>query len=136
MATQASDTTATRVIVERFYDAAMGGDFDTALALLHEEFELIEPPIFPFGGVYRGVDAFTELLGKLMQLVDAEANVREALIVEGDRAVGIFTIRTRNGELAQSVEDVTVRDGKLARVQVFFHDPTPVLNAAVAAGIS
>jgi len=45
----------------RAYEALNRGDLDAASEGLHDDFELIPPPMLPEGGVYRGPEGLREL---------------------------------------------------------------------------
>jgi ketosteroid isomerase-like protein len=125
----AGDTETTRDVIRRFYAAIGKWDEEGLRAVLHEDAELHQPPTLPYGGVYRGPDAMLELWKNVVLPQASGPSSLEATIVEGDR--GVVVINTsRIGEPALAVEEYVVRDGRIARIRMFWFDPTPVAEAA------
>lgn len=124
----------TRAVVERFYAALAGWDEDAVRACLHEDAELHQSPALPFGGVYRGADAMMPLWKDVvLRLADPESFRMEGFYVDGEVAVVVASAKAViEGEAVLSCEEYTVRDGRIARIRVFWFDPAPVAAAAGA----
>jgi ketosteroid isomerase-like protein len=119
-------------LVERFLAAASQERWHELPALLQRDFELVEPASLPYGGTHRGVDGYVALLqriGALFELRFEPGPVRSA----GDDTVVLrmrvtFTARSTGRSVAlRVVELLTVRDGRLARSEVFLEDTAALL---------
>lgn len=110
--------------VRALFDAVLAGDVDTIAALLHPDLEVIEPESLPYGGVYRGKDAFlTDLFPKLTGLVDVGI---EGVRILGEESVamaqmdGVFTARRTGAQLRMPYVEVYEFDGGLiSRITVY-----------------
>ncbi|HEV7689121.1 MAG TPA: nuclear transport factor 2 family protein [Acidimicrobiia bacterium] len=113
-------------IVGRFTAALAAGDVKTCLALLHPDNVFDEAPGLPFGGDYSGHEGFIRLLkdvGRLFEVKLSEPQVSPAGDCVLVRLTGTFTSRATGRTLETPVVDLyTVRDGKVARVDVFYKD--------------
>lgn len=131
MSSSAATTEATRQVVQRFYDRLKAGDFAGVMECFHPDIEVFEPDCLPYGGVYRGVAGLGELFSKAPSHLDVNIFSVEAIVADGDRAVGfLHSAAVRNGTPVVIAEESQVRDGKIVRVRVFHYDPTIVANAA------
>ncbi|GAA1002792.1 hypothetical protein Aple_001600 [Acrocarpospora pleiomorpha] len=54
-------------IVQAFMKHINIGDLDSALAYVHADVHISEPPSMPYGGEYRGHEQFAELMRKIGQ---------------------------------------------------------------------
>jgi ketosteroid isomerase-like protein len=112
--------------VRRFTAALAAGDVKTCLELLQPDNVFDEAAGLPFGGDYSGPEGFIRLLkdvGRLFEVKLSEPQVSDA----GDRVLvrltGTFTARATGRTLETPVVDLyTVRDGKVAHVDVFYKD--------------
>jgi len=128
----------TKAVVERFYAAIFAWDEEALRECLHENAELHQPPTLPYGGVYRGPAAMMELWKNvILPLADAGATTLETFVADGDVAVAVASTKTAaTSKEITACEEYTVRDGRIARIRMFWFDPTPVAEAAAAAGVS
>jgi ketosteroid isomerase-like protein len=120
--------------VHRYYRAFAEHDVPAALALLKPGFVSIQADSVPWRGVYRGHEGVAELFERLTPHVsEAEYEVEE-LIEQGERVVAIgrahLTARS-TGEtfVIREVHALTVRDGRLASIDVFLNAPAELLAA-------
>ncbi len=131
-----TDSETTRAVIERFYAAIGAWDEDGLRAVLHEDAELHQPPTLPYGGVYRGPAAMMELWKNVvLPTADPGAFFLDSTVVEGDHAV-VIAGGSRNGKPTLACEDYIVRNGRIARIRMFWFDPRPVAEAVTAAGIA
>jgi hypothetical protein len=136
------DTTATTPTSETvlgFYGLLAEGKVDDALSLLDDDALVHEPAALPYGGEYRGKPGFGRLLAAMGAAVQAE-NVGEIRRLEAGETV-VLRMRARftgraSGQVAETdvAEVVTVRDGKILEIDVYYRDPGAV--AAVASATS
>ncbi|MFJ3310671.1 nuclear transport factor 2 family protein [Streptomyces sp. NPDC086549] len=118
-------------IVRELYEAAFRGDADAFPAAMHEDFEESVPPALPWGGIHRGPDAFkNQVLPLLSQAVDFSTMRLESLSADGDHVAALLTAKSSKGDDLHISEHWTLRDGKVWRMRVFYHDTAPLLAAA------
>lgn len=137
MATPANLTTGLGAQVLAMFDALLAGDLDTLSSLLHPDLEVIEPESLPYGGVYRGPDAF---LGDLLvQMTRAfELGLEDARVIDGGDVVAaqmtcVFTSRKTGQALRiPYVEVYEFEDGLIRTVTVYPSD-TKVMADFMAA---
>lgn len=120
---------AATAVVGRFIDAVSAMDPDALAAVLHPDLVVIEPAGLPYGGVYRGVEAFfTTLLPEIVGAFTLE--VEDAQIFDGGsaaacRMTAVYTSR-RTGSVIRMpyVEVYDVVDGLIAKADVYPQDVT------------
>ena len=131
MTTTESLTEQNRAVVEAVYAAVKAGDVEGLFARCHDDITVSEPPFLPFGRVYRGKDGFLELFPAINQYLDVARVTVHFLVVDGDRAIGCIGMPDlKSGADTQMLELFTLRDGKIAEIQLFYYDagtmvPTP-----------
>ncbi len=124
-----------KAVVGQFYAAIGGWDEEALRAVLHEDAELHQPATLPYGGVYRGPDAMMKLWKDvILPLSSPDDFVLEAMAVDGDR-VAVLIRSKMNDKPVFACEKYTVRDGRIAEIRMYWFDPTPVAEAAAAAGV-
>jgi uncharacterized protein len=118
-------------VVARLTEAFVAGDGETVLSFFDDDVEIREAPSLPWGGVHRGREGFAALQATMaqwwetgtpaLQVSDAGDVVllRERMTITG-RATG------RSMEL-EVVDVITVRDGRIAEIDVFYKDVHAVL---------
>ena len=122
----------------RTYAALGAGDWNAAFELADSEVELVAAEQSPLAGTYRGHEGVREFFRRVFEIWDERDFRREpdALQVVGDSVVATVRVHARfkgSGiELDERWADLwTVRDAKVARVEVFT-DPAQALKAAAA----
>lgn len=137
----ASPIQAAEEVVRRF-DAAVvdSGDLDLAMTFAHADMTVREPPGLPYRGGYvgrQGLEDLMEDFGTWWEIVEPLSmtfmGVTDSLV-----AVRISSPRARLRVTGREVpflvtEWITVRDGKVADVEVFYFDQEPLIEAAEAA---
>ena len=124
--------------IEQFVDdlyAATGvADWDTAAAMLTDDFVVTEAPGLPMAGEYRGKNALRDLYIDVMGMLDVAGLDRIQTTVGGDYAVTILEMRFADEALApaQLCELFRFRDGKCCEIRPYYFDPEPVRAAAAA----
>ena len=124
-------------IVRSMYEAFNDGDRDRAIAYLHPDAELHQPPELPDVGTYRGLAEFQRGINLWLDEWESFRYEIEDLTDLGDRV--LMEIRLWGIAKGSGVEterrDVfhlwTIRDGKAQCCEVYFNRP----DALEAAGL-
>lgn len=118
--------------VDDLYAATGKGDWETAAAMLTEDFVVSEAEGLPMAGVYRGRYALRELFEKVMGLLDVAALDRTQTTAGGDYAVTILTMRFADPALkpAELCELFRFRDGKCCEIKPYYFDPQTIVAAS------
>jgi uncharacterized protein len=135
MSTIESDQSqATRAVIDRFYASLKTWDEEAIRSCLHDDAELYQPPTLPYAGVYRGPDAMMDLWkNTILRLAEPGSGYIDSIIVDDDKAVVIAgSRRAGSGKSTLACEHYLVRDGRIARIRMFWFDPRPVAEAADA----
>ena len=112
-------------IVKDFFAAIGSGDKEGLLALVAEDMEWIIPGEgWPLAGTHRGHAELTAVLNKASEEVETQYPKPPEFVAQGDRVmvVGVATgkIKATNRPFKDAwVFDITVRDGKVARIQEY-----------------
>lgn len=138
--------TSAEVILSAFR-AVEGRDRDGLIELYHDDVEFHEAPSLPYGGTVRGKAAIRAQLDKTpeatwigtwgpLQPTDAERRMDPRVVAaEGDEVTVIYTQRALTPDGARFEAPVLglyrVRDGKLARAQMFHYDTAAILEFLV-----
>src|SRR5450432_3942994 len=112
-------------VVKDFFAAIGSGDKQRVLALVAEDIEWIVPGEgWPLGGTHRGHAGIAEVLQKASEEVETAYPRPPEFVSQGDRVlvIGVATgkIKATNKAFKDEwVFDITVRDGKLTRIQEY-----------------
>lgn len=126
--THAEQTSASRKLVEDMYAAGAAGDVDGFFARVSSHVVVKEPVFLPYGGTYRGLDAFKGLVGKVAAVLDLRTLTVESLIADGDHVVALVRVNTTAGEQVRLAELSIVRDGTVAEMEIFMHNPGDLIG--------
>jgi ketosteroid isomerase-like protein len=105
-------------------------------ALLQPDFEIHWPQSLPYGGTFRGVEPQPRGWGATwqpLQPTEAERKMDPQVVAaHGDDVVVLWHQRGRSGD-GESIDErvlglYRLRDGKLARAQMFYFDTVPVAD--------
>jgi ketosteroid isomerase-like protein len=130
MTTSAELTETNRALMQRLYDAAVAGEYDTVLACLHPDLVVHEPHFLPYGGTYRGIDAFAAMIPKVVELMDLTRMRVERYIAEHDRVIGIIRMPDRStGDDVLLAEESVIRDGKVIEINVYYNNAQTLVRA-------
>ncbi len=107
--------------------AVLSKDIDGLKAVLHPDLEVIEPISLPYGGTYRGLDAF---LGDLfVQMTSGfDIGMEDVRVIDGGNAVAsqmtvVFTSKRTGVPIKMPyVEVYDLEDGMIRRVEVYPSD--------------
>jgi ketosteroid isomerase-like protein len=112
-------------IVKDFFAAIGSGDKKALLALVAEDFEWIVPgKDWPLAGTHRGHAGLAAIVQKASEQVETKYPKPPEFVAVGDR---VFVIGIATGTIKATgkpfkddwVFDITLRDGKLARIQEY-----------------
>ncbi len=112
-------------IVKEFFAAIGSGDKQRVLALVAEDIEWIIPgEDWPLAGTHRGHDGLSAVIQKASEEVEMTYSKPPEYVAQGDRVlvIGVATgkIKATNKAFKDEwVFDITVRDGKLTRIQEY-----------------
>ncbi len=120
-----------QAIVEKFVVAFGEARLDDALSLLHADFVVHAAGGVPYSGDYQGAQGFSELITKMLPVLELTPSPEMEYLVDGDKVVIYyrltFTARASGQSVEMSVAEVfTVRDGQIAELDVFYKDPSAV----------
>ncbi|MGC2654302.1 MAG: nuclear transport factor 2 family protein [Mycobacterium sp.] len=119
-------------LVDKHYALTAAGDQAAARELLTDDFFITIPPHMPFAGVYRGKDAFRELIPIVVQTIAVTDMTFVATTVGNGYAVEIveFTLAGDDGPPVQVLELNLFRGNQICEIRPFYSDPAPMLAAA------
>ena len=118
-------------VVRRSYDAFSRGDFPAVLEMMDPEIEWVDQDSLPWGGAYRGHEAFGQHMQRFGANFEEFRIEPRDFLDAGDRVVvlGRFAGRAAGGEFDVGLAHVwTLRDGKAVRVESYL-DTAKVLEA-------
>ena len=98
------------------------------------DFEIIEPPSLPQGGVHKGRDAWLKMHGIMRSLWQQKVWVEHTWDVPEDDIIVLYSTMewTANatGRTARfpAVELLRFRDGRIAKVEMFLQDTKVILD--------
>ena len=112
-------------VVKDFFAAISSGDKQRVLALVAEDIEWIVPgEDWPLAGTHRGHAGISDVLKKASEEDETAYPGPPEFVAQGDRVlvIGVATgkIKATNKAFKDEwVFDITVRDGKLTRIQEY-----------------
>lgn len=100
--------------------------------LLTEDFSITIPPYRPFARVYRGKNAFFELIPIVVESVSVTSLNYVAATVGDDYVVELveFTLAGHDGPPAEVAEVIRFRGNQICEIRPFYFDPAPFIAAA------
>ncbi|HEX5253183.1 MAG TPA: nuclear transport factor 2 family protein [Mycobacterium sp.] len=95
-----------RELVQNHYALGAAGDHAAARELLTDDFSITIPPYMPFAGIYRGKDAFRELIPLVVETIAVTGMEFVATTVGDGYAVELveFTLADHDGPPVQVLE--------------------------------
>jgi ketosteroid isomerase-like protein len=113
----------TRQVIETYYSAASGGDWETWLDLFHEDVVMDEQ----LAGHVEGKSFLREVVEAIKTGYDKFENRPKHIVVEGDEAAAVTHISARSQGIdveAEAANYFQLRDGKIAYM-ANIHDTVP-----------
>jgi ketosteroid isomerase-like protein len=124
-----------RDLVRALYEASFSGDVSAFSDAMLEDFEAHVPPVLPWGGVQHGPEAFlTNVLPQLAAAIDFASMRLVSISADGDHVAALLTARSAGGDELWIAEHWVVRNEKLWRLRVFYHDTRPLESPRTAVG--
>jgi uncharacterized protein len=124
-------TDQSRAVAEKIYSAAVRGDMKEVLSYLHDDVVVSEPDYLPYGGKYVGKDGLLQLLRDMQQYVAVSKISVDYLVADGERVIAIIRIPdVKTGRLTCAAEELTMRDGRVSEIRLYFHDTQSMIAAA------
>jgi ketosteroid isomerase-like protein len=118
--------------VRAFTSGLRAGDMAGCRALLADDIVFCEAERLPFGGDHVGKDGFMRLMRTVGELFRVKLDTPEIAGCDSFvavRVIGTMTSRATGRGMPMNVVDCyRLRDGKIARVDVFYHDPQAVID--------
>jgi uncharacterized protein len=121
-------------LARAMYDAQVRGDAKAALAALHTDVVLREPESLPYGGAYVGLESVLAGIGEAARWVDLSSLQVERILGDEEVVVAFIRCDWRKEDGSRTAlelrECLTIRDGKVAEIQVFLWDTAALVAAA------
>jgi ketosteroid isomerase-like protein len=126
-----AETEDPRAIVAKFVSAIGDQRLDDARRLLHDEFVTHAAAGVPYSGDYHGRDDFFGLLTTIYELLDLTPSPEMQFLADGEKVVLYYSLRFASRASGKSVEMpvaevLSVRDGLIVELDVFYKDPAAV----------
>lgn len=124
-----------KILLERFYEIANGGEGDLA-EIFTKDFELGIAPGFPYGGEYFGMDGVAEFFGAYKKHFEIwTVHIDRFLPIGTDQmiATGSYSAKTSNGGVVFEMETAHLwkaKNGKLKSLKQYCD--TAVLSQAMS----
>jgi uncharacterized protein len=129
-------TTASNIdVVRQDFDAVRARDLEQLLATYHPDIVIREAPSLPYGGVYRGFDGAAAHAAGYARTWDRlqaaeQRSPEEQLLDAGEHVIAQWRLRATGAHGVQLDAPVislfTLRDGKVAELQMFHFDTEAV----------
>lgn|SRR5690625_4506938 len=125
-------------LIQSFEDAFVAGDMDYILSILDDDITIYESDSVPYPGTFRGKEGFLEVARLMTSVWDITSELDLEIMPAGDdRVLVIVEFEARSHSTGNPVtiriaEIYTVRDNKIAEIQVFYWDPK-AMETAIAA---
>ncbi len=112
--------------IEAMFAALAAGDIEKMKSYLHPDVVVTEADCLPYAGVYRGPDAYMELVNKLFEAWDDVDVSVKAMVEEGDIVISISELSGKNKAgvafTMPMAEVFYFTDGKLSEVRPYYYD--------------
>jgi ketosteroid isomerase-like protein len=128
-------------VVQRFEDAFVRGDMDEVLSLLTHDVVVHEAPSLPYPGDHRGHDGFLRLADAFNSVWEIVGDLDLTFLDAGETRVVVlvaFDVMTRPTGAPlrlRLVEVYTVRDGRIADLDVYYRDTAAIVEATGGARV-
>jgi ketosteroid isomerase-like protein len=114
-------------VVQALYAAFGRGDMATVMAGLTDDVEWVLPgpkEVIPFAGTHHGREAVAQFFLKMNETLEFEQLEPREFVAQGDKVVVLGHSRDRMKSTGRTIENewaavVTLRDGKVARYQIY-----------------
>ncbi len=123
---------ADRVAIDSFFAAIAAGDIAAMEALLHSDFVITESEALPYGGVYRGVAGWRDLLAKIGKTWTRLKPTVTVFVGESSpfaimMDITLTSVATGKTLSTKVFELYSVQDGKIIDIKPFYWDTAAVI---------
>jgi ketosteroid isomerase-like protein len=124
----------TLTLVEHLLECAGGRRWDELPSLLTTDYEIVEPDSLPWGGTHRGTDGYVALMQRIGRLFELRFELDQLRELDAETVVltmmtVTFTARATGRTSRQpTIELLTIREGRIARSEVFLKDTAGLLT--------
>lgn len=112
--------------IQAMFAALASGDIEKMKSYLHPDVVVNEAECLPYAGVYRGPDAYIELVNKVLATWDDVDVSVKAMLEEGDMVVCVSELSGKNKAgvafTMPMAEVFYFTDGKLSEVRPYYYD--------------
>lgn len=120
-------------VLGTIYELMGAQDWDGVMALMTDDFKVVEPDSLPYGGLWEGKDALQRLYPAVVSNFDEFSPVIKEVIGGVEWAaviVDLTLISKKTGRrFTQTVSEVgRVENGKLAELQIHYFDTAEIAN--------
>lgn len=120
-------------VLGTIYELMGAQDWDGVMALMTDDFKIVEPDSLPYGGLWEGKDALQRLYPAVVSNFDEFSPVIKEVIGGVEWAaviVDLTLISKKTGRrFTQTVSEVgRVENGKLAELQIHYFDTAEIAN--------
>jgi ketosteroid isomerase-like protein len=125
-------------VVEQFEHAFVRGDMEEVLSLLADDIVVHDAASLPYGGDHRGHDGFLRLADAFNRVWEMTSPLDLTFLDAGERVVvlvryDVVARATGRPLTLDHVEIYTVRDGKIADLDIYYRDTAAI--AAATGGV-
>jgi SnoaL-like domain len=122
---------------QAYFQAGRAGDWDKVESFLAPDFALIESPVLPFRGTYRGKEGLKQLRQRInVELIETSRNDIYEMLAGGEYIVALmnlYAIDVDGSEIPLKIsESFRWVEGKLHSATPYWYDPTELERAASA----
>ncbi len=123
-----------RKLIDDLYAATAVGDWESAEAMLTDDFFITEAGSLPMAGIYRGKNALRELFTRVMGMMEVTGLDRVETTTGKDHAVTILSFTFADPALApgELCEVFRFRDGKVCEIKPYYFEPATMVSACRA----
>lgn len=116
----------TKQQIRNAIEAAVRGEADAFLGLLHPQIEVHEPPYLPYGGHYRGVDSVLPVIAEAAKVVDFATLNLQSIIADDEQVAVVETANlTGSDQQVKVIEYWQLEDGLIRQIDVFWSNLPP-----------
>ena len=120
-------------VLGTIYERMGAQDWDGVMALMTDDFKIVEPDSLPYGGLWEGKDALQRLYPAVVSNFDEFSPVIKEVIGGVEWAAVIFDLtlisKKTGRRFTQTVSEVgRVENGKLAELQIHYFDTAEIAN--------
>jgi uncharacterized protein len=117
-------------VVRQIYAHVAEADFAAATALMADDVTVTQAEALPFGGRWRGKQAFAEMAERIVAAWPGFTVRPVAFLADGGERVAVLAQLRGDGLAMDMLELWTVREGRVVACQPFYFDTAAAASAA------